>query len=410
VIRRDLLLALTGIGGGQILLLIAMPFLAREFGPSAFGTYSVIVSVAGVIATIAALRLDFAMISATDRDLPALTRASFLLPWLVIPIALALLAFGLSMPYADALPFKYEALPFIGLIALFQGLGLVGTALGTRLGAFPTVAAMKIVQPFVFAITALFVIHELSVAMAIGWLLVFLISLRTLRGIRMFRGWSESKTAVRQMWRFPVISMPMALLNALALVLPVLVIASAFGDQTAGNFSQVQRLVGAPLMLIATASSQVFMKYAGDKLRASQPVIPLIYKFLSIMSGLSLITLFAVAAIGQPVLNFLLGNEWRTDTSFLILVLLPVTFRVVASPLSSILILAHRIPLLARWQASHFVMTVGTLIAGTRWLEFEGVLIAIAISDFLMYGIYLFLSVRVAAQSDKSALTTQLTR
>lgn len=402
MIRRDLLLALTGIGGGQILLLIAMPFLAREFGPSAFGTYSVIVAVAGVIATIAALRLDFAMISATDGDLHALTRVSFMLPFLVVPTVLVLLSLGLTMPGGDALPFDHSALPLIGMIALFQGLALVGAALGTRLGAFPTVAAMKIAQPLVFAITALFVIHELSVSMAFGWIAALLISLRSLRGISFVRGWRESRTAVRQMWRFPTISMPMALLDALALVLPVLVIASAFGDQTAGNFSQVQRLIGAPLVLIATASSQVFMKYAGDKLRASQPVIPLIYKFLFVMSGLSLVVLVAVAVFGQPLLNFLLGDEWRTDTGFLLLVLLPVIFRVVASPISSVLILAHRIPLLAKWQTSYFVTTACTLIAGARWLEFEGFLMALAINELLMYGIYLFLSVRVARRSENS--------
>jgi O-antigen/teichoic acid export membrane protein len=204
------------------------------------------------------------------------------------------------------------------------------------------------------------------------------------------------------MWRFPTISMPMALLDALALALPVLVMASAFGDQTAGNFSQVQRLIGAPLVLIATASSQVFMKYAGDKLRASQPVIPLIFKFLSIMSGLSLVVLVAVAVFGQSLLNFLLGDEWRTDTGFLLLVLLPVIFRVIASPISSVLILAHRIPLLAKWQTSYFVTTGCTLIAGARWLDFEGFLVALAINELLMYGIYLFLSVGVARRSENS--------
>ena len=174
MIRRDLVVALTGIGGGQLLLLIAMPFLARAYGPAAFGTFAVIVSVAGVVATIAALRIDLAVVSATDGEVHALTRAGFLLPFLAVPLALGVLMLAQATPGLGGLPFDHREIALIGLIALFQGLSMVGAALGTRLGAFPTVAVMKIVQPVGFALTALFVIPELSLSMAVGWLMITL--------------------------------------------------------------------------------------------------------------------------------------------------------------------------------------------------------------------------------------------
>lgn len=396
MIRRDLGVALAGIGGGQLLLLIAMPFLARAFGPAAFGTFAVVVAIAGVIATVAALRLDLAVVSATDDDLHALTRAGFLLPILVVPSAIALLALGNATPWGSALLFDQRSLLLIGLIALFQGLAMVGAALGTRLGAFPTVAAMKILQPLGFALTALFVIRELSLSMAAGWMIALLVSARLLRGTPVTRGWRESWNATKRMWRFPAISMPMALLDALALALPLLVIAASFGDEAAGNYSQVQRLIGAPLTLLAMAGGQVFVKYAGDRFRAAEPVTPLIGRFVSLMGGLACVVLLAVVLVGDPLLQWLIGEEWRTDTGFLVLALLPLIFRVIASPVSSVLILTHRISVLGAWQFSYFLTTGATVFAAAHWLDFEGLLLALVINELVLYGIYLTLSVRAA--------------
>jgi O-antigen/teichoic acid export membrane protein len=220
-----------------------------------------------------------------------------------------------------------------------------------------------------------------------------------LRKIVLTRGWRESREAVRRMWRFPAISAPMALLDTLALAMPLLVIASSFGDQAAGNYAQVQRLIGAPLVLVATAGGQVFLKYAGDRFRAAESVMPLIRRFVLYMAGLAVLVLIAVALVGQPLLRMLIGNQWRTDTGFLVLALLPVICRVIGSPVSSVLILTHRLTALATWQICYFVTTAATLFAGARWLDFEGLLAALAINEFLLYGAYLSLSIHSARQA-----------
>lgn len=408
MIRRDLAVALAGIGGGQALLFLAMPFLARAFGPAAFGSYAVVVSIAGVLSIVAALRFDLAIVSATDEDVPALTRAAFVLPLVVVPAALCFLAVVLASPWGEALPFASGALPAIGAIAVLQGLALVGAALGTRLGAFSTVAAMKILQPAGFALTALFLLHDLEMAMAVGWLIAMLASVRLFRGIPLARGWSRSWATSKRMWRFAALSSPMAVLDALALALPLLVIAASFGDEAAGNYSQVQRLIGAPLTLLAMAASQVFMKYAGDRLRKGQAVMPLLARFALFMAMLDVLVLIAVILVGDPLLRLLVGPGWRTDTMFLILALLPIVFRVIASPVSSVLILTHRLWELAAWQLGYFLTTAATLFAAARWLDFEGLLIALAINEFLLYTIYLLLSARAARHPPREVADAEL--
>ncbi len=409
MIRRDLLLTLFGIGAGQAILLVTMPFLARAYGPAAFGTYSVIVAVAGIVATIAALRIDLAVSGAVNTDVAPLTRASLLLPLIVVPVAIGLLAMTLHLPLAAHLPFQDRDLPMIGVIALFQGWVFVGSGLSTRFGSFAVLAAAKVAQPLVFALTALLVLDDLPLSMAIGWIVALLATVPSLRRISVRQGWHDTIAAVRRMWRFPAISTPMALLDVLALSLPLLVIASVFGERSAGNYAQVQRLIGAPLVLVATAGGQIFLKHAGDRIRSGTPVLLLLVRFVLAMLALALGVMLAVAVAGHAILTLLVGSGWRTDTVFLLLALLPVLCRVIASPVSSVLILTHRIGTLGIWQISYFAVTAFTLLIASHHLGFEGTLAAVACSEFVMYSIYLFLSVRAArdaAGPSVSALRT----
>lgn len=398
MIRHDLFFALFGIGVGQAILLIATPFLARYYGPGPIGLYSVIVSVAGIIATISALRLDLALSSASDSDVPALTRAGLVLPFAIVPLATAVLAAALVSPIASQLPFTTRDLPMIALIALFQGLVFVGSALSTRWGAFRLLAAIKIVQPLVFAATALLALHNLplAMAMAIGWAVAFAAAAPIFGRIAFFDGWRVTRVAIRQAWRFPVISTPMALFDVLSLALPLLVIASAFGAPAAGNYAQVQRVIGAPLVLLATAGGQTFLKHAGDRVRAGTSVMPIFRRFLVAMAGLASLMLLAVIVLGHAALQALVGPGWRTDTPFLVLALMPVLFRVVASPVSSILILTDRITMLAAWQVSYFLVTAATVTIAARYFSFDQLLGALAVSEFVMYAAYLLLSSHAA--------------
>ncbi|MEG8041234.1 oligosaccharide flippase family protein [Sphingomonas sp. LR60] len=410
MIRRDLLLTLFGIGAGQAILLAVMPFLARAYGPAAFGSYAVIVAVAGIVATIAALRFDLALSGAEDASIVPLSRAGLLLPLLTVPFAIAVLALALRLPFGAHLPFRSDDLSLIGLIALFQGWVLLGSALSTRRGLFATLAAAKIVQPLVFAFTALLLLHDLSLAMAVGWAAAMAATLPAWRHLPSSMGWAETRATMRRLWRFPAISAPMALLDVLALSLPLLVFAGAYGERTAGNYAQVQRLIGAPLVLVATAGGQTFLKHAGDRLRAGVSVLPLIRRFVMVMLALAAVVTVAVALVGQPALTFVVGPGWRTDTGFLLLALLPVLCRVIASPVSHILVLTQRLATQGLWQISYFLATAGVLAIAPRLFGLEGTLGALACSEFLLYGAYLVLAVRAARAANPLPALSSKTR
>lgn len=205
--------------------------------------------------------------------------------------------------------------------------------------------------------------------------------------------------AIRRTWKFPVMSVPMTLLDSLAVALPLLFILATFSGEDAGSYSQVQRLIGAPLVLAGLAVGQVFYKYAGDRYRSNEPIAPLLWL---VVGGLSLIgfALLAVAlAVGEYLLGFLLGQAWRVDTWFVILTLIPVVARVIVSPVSTIFLIANRIGMLSIWQVLYFIVTLSVLSVAKERLDFDHFILAFGCSECIMYGSYLFLAAHVAQQT-----------
>lgn len=388
---------MAGIGAGQLILLAATPFLARAFGPAAFGHFSVIVTIAGVLATVAALRLDLAVASAADEEVGTIAWTALALPVLVIPVTVAVMFAVLSAPVKLGLPFGPVDLPAVAGIALLQGLVLVQTGIGVRMGAFRALAAVRIAQALIFAALALSLIPDLEIAMALGWAAALVAGWPIVRRLPAFAGLAESRVALSRNRRFVLISTPVALLDIGALALPLLFIAAAYGPVEAGNFSQVQRLLGAPLMLVATASAQIFFRYAGEQYRAGRSIRPLYWRVAGGMTALALLAFIAIAAVGHPVMSLLMGPSWRTDVTFLLLAVGPVFFRVIASPVSSALIITGRLGTIGVWQSCYFVVTFAVLWFAHRELPFEGLLLAYAFSELVMYGVYLLLSARAAA-------------
>ncbi|MDB5729858.1 MAG: hypothetical protein JWQ00_3063, partial [Noviherbaspirillum sp.] len=58
---RNTLVNAAGIAGGQLIVLLAMPVLARKYSPAEFGVYASLVAVSSVTATAACMRFDVAL-------------------------------------------------------------------------------------------------------------------------------------------------------------------------------------------------------------------------------------------------------------------------------------------------------------------------------------------------------------
>ncbi len=390
--KKNIFINLAGIAGGQAVALMATPILARIYTPSQFGEYAFVLAVAGVIATVAALRFDVALPAVPEKDVKPLLQLALTLSF-IISCLTATVIFLLSN-YWDFVPENLsDSLLWIGGVAIVLAGTNVCQAQFTRAGDFKSAALLRLLQPTAFVAFALMAFIGLNGALLLSWMFGLLFGIFGARHLFSRVNFQQLWAAVRRAYKYPVISAPMALLDTASLALPLLFIASYFGDESAGNYSQVQRLLAAPLTLFGMASAQVFYKHAGDVYRQGNAIEPLMWRMVYSLFGLALFLILVVYIAGEPLMDILLGDGWRTDREFLLLAIAPVLMRMSVSPISCVFLITNRIGIGGMWQGLYFIVTVSVIVFARGRVELDGYLVLLACSEFVLYSLYLALAV-----------------
>jgi O-antigen/teichoic acid export membrane protein len=384
-----------GSAAGQLVVLATTPWLARVYSPSAFGEYAAFLSLCGVFLTTACFRYDVALNATSDEYVAPV----FWTACLAAPVMAVLAALISVSPWGSALLHRVvgpqASIWRIAAAAVVCGLFQATAALAIRDGRFAYSSLIRMAQPALFSTAALLLPAGLIDSCLIGYLVA--LPLTVAYGTRLpWSGFEKIARTARQLREFPVVSLPTSLLDALSLAMPVWFISSRYSSLDAGNYAQVQRLLAAPLTLMAIAIGQVYIKRAGDIVRAKQSPRAFqrrVVKFLALGAGLLLL---AVYLLGSPVLRLFLGHAWRTDTAFLVLVFLPVAVRCCVSPVTGIFIVRNRLRIGAFWQVLYFCITGAVFFSLAGRVPLEKLLIAFAISETVCYGIYIYIADQVA--------------
>jgi O-antigen/teichoic acid export membrane protein len=194
----------------------------------------------------------------------------------------------------------------------------------------------------------------------------------------------------RALWHF---TLPSNLLNAAVGQLPLLLIGARHGAMAAGLFALTQRVLAAPISLLAASVLEVFKRESvrqyqelGNCRRAYVHALRVLLAL-----GIAPALLLWVAAPGLFALAF--GADWR-GAGQLAQVLAPLFFlNFVASPLSYVFFVAGRQKIELLWQVALCVVTVAAFAAP---LTLAHNVLAYTIGYSLLYLVYLQLSYRYA--------------
>jgi O-antigen/teichoic acid export membrane protein len=398
VMRRAFVLAL-GAGVGPMFQLLATPWLARLYLPADFGHLALFMSVAGVLVSVSCLRYEVA-VAVVDEDRVSsavwVSVGSGLLLFLMLLFAVSLHGPQLLFPQLEGLGREIWGVPVFGVCG---GLVLVGMQLTLRRAAFALNAALRSGQTVLFVLLALFcadlglVKTSILSGLVVGVLVIlYLLKEAPLPGIAELR---------RVAWggrQYPLVLMPTSMLDAVALAAPVFFISSAYGAEATGHYSQIQKLVGGPLILTAVVAGQLFLKRSGEIYRSAQSSKRLLWKSVGVLGVMAGIVFAALVVVGEYVLGLLLGAAWRVDTEFLLLAIAPLLFRLTVSPVSSVFITHHRVGMVVKWQFGYFVSTICVLYFASINLSFERFLALYALHEAVVYSAYLYMA-NLAAQS-----------
>lgn len=385
---------------GQLMIFMVTPILSRIYSPEQFGLFAIFMSVVALVTSVIGLRYESLIHIVKDQEVNNVIILAFFSMLVLILLVITIIWLGIPQfffPPINNLGKHIWAIP-ISVVAGFM-LILVNF-ITLRKNNFTANCILRTLQPTFYIISAIFYIRgDLVLAQVFSLVVAALCGvLYVSRDLGGFKLGSIVALAIR-FKKYPTILTFTTLLDVAALSLPIFFISFTYGHEVTGNFSQLQRLVGAPILLASAALGQVFFKYSGEHFRAGETSKLLMWKIVKFLALIALILLLLLVFIGEPLLALFLGENWRVDTVFLLLVTIPLYAKTVVSPITTIFLTHHKLNCVIKWQSCYFLSTLTVLYLTTKFLKLEIFLLIFCVHEIFWYSIYLYLANQIFAQS-----------
>jgi O-antigen/teichoic acid export membrane protein len=398
---KNVITVLAGATGAQALPLMAAPLLTRLYTPAEMGAFSVWLGVITVATIAATLRLDAAMI--LDHEEPQQRLCFGVVAYAATVVAVAITLCAIAARALD--------LPVVRDMSWF---GLLTIGIGTWLSAytqttlayasahklFGKAAKAKVWGTGTIAVSqlALFGTGLGGSALLAGQLIGLGAGLGAARlmlsppaahvGLRIDAAQRSYLIKHQAFWRF---SLPSSLLNTLVGQLPLFMIGIKHGALAAGLFALTQRVLSAPISLLAASVLEVFKPQAVQEYQTlgnCRAAYRYTFKALLLLAlGPSLILFLFSPAL----FSWVFGEAWR-PAGDLARILAPLSFlNFIASPLSYVFFVAGKQKIELVWQVALFLMTITVFLAP---VSLHQSVLGYAICYSLLYLVYLYLSYR----------------
>jgi len=402
---KNVITVLVGATGAQALPLLVAPLLTRMCTPAEMGDFSVWLGVIAVTSIVATLRIDTVMVldHETQQQRLCFSVVAYCATMLALVLALlSLLAWVLDLP-------EVLTLSWLDLLALGAGTWLTATMQTTLAYAashnlFTKAAKARILQAGTIAVSQLALLYAgldgtaLLMGQLIGlgvglWTARLLLRPPTTRPRLRLRLDAEQRGYLvkhKAFWRF---SLPSSLLNTVVGQLPLFMIGIQHGAMAAGLFALTQRVLGAPVALVAASVLEVFKRQAVNEVESMgncREVYRTTFKALVLLALAPSLILLLCA---PQLFSWIFGAGWR-PAGELARILAPLCFfNFVASPLSYVFFIAGRQKMELNWQVALFAMTIAVFSAQ---LSLRDSLVGYAVGRSLLYVVYLLMSWRCA--------------
>jgi O-antigen/teichoic acid export membrane protein len=325
---RNIVTAVSGTAGAQLINLALIPVIMRIYGPEAFGVLGTFASVNLILISIAALTYPTAIVLPEhERDARSLIRLSLTLG-LVVSFAMAavLLLAGKEIssvlhlevlsPYLLLLPFTM----FTGVLMescqqwLFRTQQFRLTSKAAMSHAFiynavrSSAGLVSPTAPVLVITTALYhAVHSCVLLIGIFWG-------RTPRFIYLdLLGKAKESTAkvARRYRDFPIFRAPQVFINAVAHNMPTLVLAAMFNSTAAGYFALCAQVLSMPNNLMGKAVGDVYYPRITQAIHRKEHLAPLMLKGVLGLTAIGIIPFTVLSLIGPQLFSFVFGPNWN---------------------------------------------------------------------------------------------------
>lgn len=345
-----------GTAFAQALTILVAPILTRLYAPDAFGVAAIFTSITTFIGVVVCLRYELAiMLPETDEDAANLLAVSLCstvfisgLTAIVVYFASELILRLLNVP--DLSPYLW----LLPLAVLADGGFLALSYWNTRAKRFERLSIAQVSQSGATSGIQLAVgmVDQLK-AGALIWTRVLGSMFGTaILGVKIWQddqslfgvhlSLRRMNSLMRRYIKFPLVNMWGALLNTASYTVPPLFLSIYFTKSVVGYFSLSNRLVLLPLTLIGNAIGQVFFQRASKTYSTNGDLAKVVGSVFRRLVNIGLFPAILLTIVGQDLIVVFFGGRWSEAGVYVQILSLGLFFRMVFSPLSTLLAVLER--------------------------------------------------------------------
>jgi O-antigen/teichoic acid export membrane protein len=337
---KGILILGSGTAISQVLGVIFVPIITRIYPPGIYGTAAVFTSILQILTVVSTLRYEYAMFMAETED----DAEYLLILCLLILSTLTIIMFVVLLIWGEFLAgiFQFEflapnywllAVGFLGgslyLILKVWNLLPKDYVLITKTGIIQSVtgSASKIVLGILSLGSSYGLIVGDIIGRTVGFGALGKKIIPKLWHSRHDRDIRKLKSLAYQYWKFPVFSMPSALINGIALQIPTLILAYMYDYQVVGLYALSLSITLVPVSFISGSIAQAYTAECSDLFRQrSDKILPLFIDTTKKLLLFGAPIIFVGAIISPFLFPIIFGSAWKGAGIFVI----PISFFVVS--------------------------------------------------------------------------------
>lgn len=359
---------LLGTAAAQAVPVVASLAIARLFSPDAFGSYASWLGLVLLLAVVVTGRFEQS-IAIVEPGAPrrAAVRATLATAVLATSILALLTALIVWVVPADRVGMSRPLLLLVLPAGLAVAVGQVWQSWAAADGAYRELTWLRLLPAVLVAAAQIGVgaLLPSAIGLAVAHVGGLLTAVAIGTRMRPLGPRAASEASVRGFWRehraFPLYSLPADSINTASVQLPVLLVASRFGTEIAGQLALTIRVLGAPIGLLGRAVLDVFKRHAADAYRQRGECRREFVRTLVVLGGASAVSTAAFALVVERLFPFAFGPDWAHAGTIALWLLPLFAFRFIASPLSYMMYIAGKQHVDLVWQLALLGATVLTL-------------------------------------------------
>ncbi|MFW5706706.1 MAG: lipopolysaccharide biosynthesis protein [Bacteroidota bacterium] len=203
---------------------------------------------------------------------------------------------------------------------------------------------------------------------------------------------------------YPLFNLIPALLNAVCMHLPLLLVNSFYTPETTAHFGLARLVLILPASILTLSISQVLLQTISEKYREKQSFSGDLKKILLMLGIMGALMSILILLWAPKLFALYAGSEYYISGVYARIFVLGAAIKLVVSPVSSIFIPLKKIKLFSLWQAGYFVLI--SMLFFARSLDIFTFLGVYLVIDLVAYGTLLIMIIMLTLRYERSLKET----